>query len=116
MSKYPIVDGVMTYPDGREECMMKTLAGRMEYDRRRNAMAVRQLFKSAIGGADLRIWGAQFDHQNGRGANGSNRDDRIEVDGEWFNAALTPNDNMAKGSKRYHWQNGLYVPCKAGEQ
>lgn len=47
-----------------------------------------------------------FDHQVPR----IDQDDRIEVDGNWHNAAVHLRCNTKKGSKRYHWLNGKYVP------
>lgn len=113
-SKYPIVNGVMTYPDGRERCLMGTVSGAKEYERRRLAMERRQGYVDPISLEWL--VNPTFDHQDGRGAGGSRRDDRIEIDGKWHNAALNANTNGRKGSKRYEWRDGLYVPSKAGEQ
>jgi len=61
---------------------------------------------------------AEFDHQNGRGSGGGHRDDRIAIDGLFYNAALCHDCNTEKGSKRYEWRDGKYVPSKspAGEQ
>lgn len=104
----PEPESVTTYPDGRQVCN-DNAAGKREYKARTYKMEVRQGFRCAI---CERIAGSsmQFDHQDGRGHGGGFRDDRIEVDGKWFNAALCHRCNTEKGSKRYHWQNGKYVP------
>lgn len=100
----------MTFPDGREVCT-KTRLGKLEYDARRVAMWIRQGGKDAITGEWVDVSVAQFDHEAGRGANGGHRDDRIlNEDGSWKNAVLSPAGNTLKGSKRYHWENGKYVP------
>ena len=83
------------------------------YRTRTYEMEVRQGFKCAI---CTRISGSsmQFDHQDGRGHGGGNRDDRIVDDqGNWLNAALCAACNTLKGSKRYHWKNGAYIPCQS---
>lgn len=113
-SKYPVVNGVMTYPDGREVCQMNTAAGKREYKERTRKMCIRQGFLDAITGQHMHTWEATFDHQAGRTV--GKRDDRIIVDGEWHNAALGLQSNMQKGSRRYHWQDGKYVPVSAGER
>lgn len=112
-SKHPVVAGVMTCPDGRERCLVQTAAGNREYKARTDAMQKRQ-----SGHCALCPWylGVQFDHQDGRGSGGGHRDDRIEIDGEWYNAALCLGCNTEKGSRRYHWRDGKYVPSKASEQ
>jgi hypothetical protein len=106
-SKYPIVDGVQTMPDGKEICA-DTVAGRKKYKERTRAMVIRQGFRDPISGKPLQFWEATFDHQFGRTV--GKRDDRIVVDGEWWNAALSLESNTLKGSKRYSWQNGEYKP------
>jgi hypothetical protein len=53
-----------------------------------------------------------FEHQDGRGAGGGHRDDRIEIDGQWNNAAVDPDCNISKGSKRYTWFQGKYQPVE----
>lgn len=110
--KYPIVNGVMTYPDGREVCQ-NTSAGRREYHLRKEAMVARQGFRSAISGELIDYCRSEFDHEAGRGSNSSHRDDRIEVDGHWQNAALSHVDNSLKGSRRYRWEDGKYIPVLA---
>lgn len=111
-SKYPVVDGVMTMPDGKEICHMDTSAGRREYKERTRAMCIRQGFRDAITGENMETWQATFDHEAGRTV--GKQDDRIEIDGEWHNAALLYATNTRKGSKRYSWVNGSYVPSKRG--
>lgn len=99
---------VMIFPDGREVCS-ETKQGRRIYFGRLYVMEVRQGFKCAI---CERIAGSQmqFDHQNGRGHGGGHRDDRIEVEGSWINAALCEACNILKGSKRYKWLGNKYSP------
>lgn len=113
-----MIDGVITFPDGREVCAMNSAKGRMSYVHRTDSMAYRQgnqcpMCKGAFWSS---IGSPTFDHQDGRGGNSGHRDDRLLRNGEWYNAALCHKCNGEKGSIRYHWQNGLYVPCKAGEQ
>lgn len=78
-------------------------------------MVMRQRGLDAITGEFLDTWAATFDHQSGRGSNSSHRDDRIEVDGEWRNAALSLASNTLKGSKRYEWRGGKYLPVERGK-
>lgn len=111
MSKYPIINGVMTYPDGREVCQKKSSVGRREYARRRLIMEHRQGHVDPI--SNEWLTDPTFDHQDGRGSGGSRRDDRIKIDGIWHNAALNMDTNTRKGSKRYHWRDGKYVPAKS---
>lgn len=118
-NKYPVVNGVMTYPDGREVCA-KFGVGLKEYQARTFQMAFRQDYTCALCpasfGVDKGRWSAPtFDHEGGRGSGGSRRDDRIEMDGEWHNAALCSDCNATKGSRRYHWKDCRYVPVSAGE-
>lgn len=100
---------VHVYPDGREVCNLKTRAGIGLYAGRTLMMQKRQ-----GGHCALCHWylGMTFDHEAGRGSAGSHRDDRIEVDGRWINAALCYKCNGEKGSKRYHWVQGKYVPVE----
>lgn len=95
--------------DGREVCL-DTLVGRGEYRDRMLAMADRQDWLCAICGRAMAGWTLTFDHQAGRGLGGGHRDDRIEVDGNWQNAALHGACNIGKGSKRYEWRDGKYQP------
>lgn len=106
----PKSEAFVTFPDGREVCT-KTRLGKLEYDARRVAMWIRQGGKDAITGEWVDVNVAQFDHEAGRGHGGGHRDDRIlNEDGSWKNAVLSPANNTLKGSKRYHWENGGYVP------
>lgn len=99
---------VKVYPDGREVLDLNTAEGKRIYAIRRDEMGARQENMCAI----CRLWHCNlfFDHQGGRGADAKHRDDRILVDGEWHNAALCWDCNTAKGSKRYYWEDGKYVP------
>ena len=102
---------VFTYPpDFREVCNMQKKAGRQEYYSRTLQMLNRQDGRCAICHNPLFFLWVEYDHEAGRGANGAHRDDRIEVDGHWQNAALCRTCNSEKGSKRYHWVDGVYVP------
>lgn len=94
---------------GREICD-KTKAGKEEYLLRTVAMAERQGWMCAL--CHLPMWGStvSFEHQDGRGMGGSNRDDAIEKDDEWYNAATHIRCNGEKGSRRYRWSGGLFVP------
>lgn len=102
--------GVRTYSDGREVCDI-TAAGRRAYVRRTGEMADRQNSLCAI--CRRFMVRPTFDHQGGRGHGGSKRDDRIEIDGHWHNAALCYKDNHQKGSRTYEWRDGLYLPIGA---
>jgi hypothetical protein len=82
-------------PDGREICN-KTPAGKREYHRRITLMFDRDKGICCLCGQPLRDIEATFEHKQGRGMNGSKRDDRPEVNGVshyW--------GNMAKGSISY---------------
>lgn len=94
----------------REVLDLTTAIGTRFYKTRTYEMEKRQNFRCAIcertAGASM-----QFDHQDGRGMGGSNRDDRIVDDrGNWLNAALCHACNSEKGSKRYEWLLGKYMP------
>lgn len=97
---------VKTFLCGREVCQ-PTAAGRREYKSRTDAMQKRQGGRCALCPWYL---GMTFDHQDGRGSGGGHRDDRIEIDGKWHNAALCIQCNGLKGSRRYHWIDGIYIP------
>lgn len=114
MSKYFVAkqEAVKVYPDLREVCNMKLKAGRQEYYTRTLKMLMRQGERCAVCVNPLNFVWMEFDHEAGRGANGAHRDDRIEVDGHWQNAAVCRRCNTEKGSKRYHWVDGQYVPVK----
>lgn len=111
-SKYPIVNGVMTYPDGREVCQ-ESAVGKREYSDRTDTMCERQNNRCAICGQYLHR--PSFDHECSRG--GGKRDDRItNPDGTWKNAAVHFGCNGLKGSVRYAWVDVFYVPVSAGER
>jgi hypothetical protein len=110
--KNVVIDNAyVIHPGGREVCL-ETAAGKREYAVRSLAMMTRQGCLCAMCGES--VLSPQFDHEAGRGSGGSHRDDRIEVDGQWQNAALCGWCNSAKGSKRFSWNNGIYeeTPCK----
>jgi len=88
-----------TYPCGRQVCGKNT-AGVMEYRNRTREMWGRQMGRCALCLLPMRLEAASFDHAGGRGFSGSKRDDRIEVDGRWQNAALCWDCNMSKASRR----------------
>lgn len=112
MAKYFVAKAVIVkkYPDGREVCNDKTREGRELYTRRLVNMCVRQQYRCAICNGYIESFTASFDHQDGRGSGGGHRDDRIEVDGKWKNAALCIPCNGLKGSRRYSWQGNKYLP------
>ena len=106
----PEKDSITTYPDGREVCT-ETAAGKREYKARITEMWLRQEGVCPITGKWVDQNVAQFDHEAGRGSNGGHRDDRtLNDDGEWQNAAVSPEGNSIKGSKRYQWVDGKYLP------
>ena len=112
LPKYPVVDGVMTMPDGREICQ-DDAAGQREYARRREIMAERQLNRCAM----CREWMLEptFDHERSR--NAGQRDDRIWKDADspedrQRNAALCYPCNSKKGSRRFAWVGGIYQEVK----
>lgn len=93
----------------REVCNMETRKGREIYAERTAQMASRQRFRCAIC-KHLQL-GMQFDHESGRGSGGGHRTDAIlDAEGNWINAALCHICNQLKGSKRYKWQSGKYLP------
>lgn len=101
---------VRKFPDGREVCT-ETLAGKTEYKFRRTLMHERQHHICPLCGRYLEEYLTTFDHESGRGLGGSHRDDRIlDDDGNWKNAAVHFSCNGDKGSQRYHWQDGQYLP------
>lgn len=104
---------VRVMPDLREICNLNIKAGKGIYTLRIAQMVSRQRYCCAICGTSLNPFEApEFDHEAGRGLGGAHRDDRIEVNGHWKNAAVHHFCNMMKGSKRYHWINGKYIPAK----
>ncbi len=89
--------------DGREICNQYTSTGRKEYTKRTIAMLVRQRGLCCLCGLYLSPDEATFEHQDGRGMNGSHRDDRIEKDGKPYNGAAHGRCNVEKGSKRINY-------------
>lgn len=102
---------VKVYPGGREVCVTRLdrpegNEGRAEYKRRKEAMWKRQKGICCLYGflpqcpGRLLLKEATFEHEDGRGAGGSKRDDRIELpDGTWINGVSHLLCNGAKGSK-----------------
>lgn len=111
----PIIDGVMTYLDAdglvlREVCA-ETAAGKREYERRLGVLVLRQLGRCAI--CLKYMQKPVFDHASGRGFSGSHRGDRCwDEDGNPKNASLCDPCNGLKGSRRYEWKDGAYVPVE----
>lgn len=98
---------VRVFTDGREVVHRARI-----YMERTEAMAKRQKNKCAMCMLSFAIVGRPtFDHEAGRGMGGGHRDDRIEVNGKWQNAALCVACNGLKGSRRFHWVNGSYIPA-----
>ena len=91
--------GVLTYPSGRQVCD-KTKAGKAVYRGRVYMMWLRQRRLCCICRTALDFADAVFEHQDGRGMNGSHRDDRIEKDGKPYNGAAHSWCNVQKGSRR----------------
>jgi hypothetical protein len=99
---------VKIYKDGREVCNMLTPTGRAEYRRRREEMWHRQgdrcslqispQCKAKKGKCAFDL--VQFEHSDGRGFNGSHRDDRTFKDGKNYNSASCPYCNAQKASRR----------------
>ncbi len=103
-------EAVKVYADGREVCS-QTAAGRSEYLNRTRKAENRQWGMCAICGQPFTPWLVPtLDHQEGRGMNGAHRDDRLWIDGKPHNAALCVPCQGIKGSKRYEWREGKYVP------
>lgn len=92
---------------GEKEILdLGTTEGLRKYKVRTIEMSIRQDGLCAICGRFMVR--PTFDHEGGRGA--GKRDDRIEADGHWINAALHEICNGLKGSKRYKWVQGKYLP------
>lgn len=89
---------VRTMKDGREVCQQQTKAGADEYKLRRMIMRHRQKCLCALCGLWMSEEETTFDHERGRG--GGKRDDRIEIDGKWHNAAVHWLCNGDKGSRK----------------
>ena len=94
-----IENHVRIFSDGREICE-NTKPGRDVYKSRREAMSERQGGLCALCALPMRPYDTTFDHERTRGMGGANRDDRIEVDGVWQNAAVHFRCNADKGSQR----------------
>lgn len=110
-----IYETVRVYSDGREVCGLNP-GGRSEYRRRLWIMCERQSWQCAMCLRSMKHFeiretrfkengclfsGAPtFDHESGRGMGGGHRDDRIEVEGKWHNAAVCLACNTEKGSRR----------------
>lgn len=97
---------VWTYPSGREVCP-KTVLGKREYMRRIEAMWMRQRGLCCLCRLPVALSQCVFEHQDGRGHGGGNRDDRIERDGKPYNGASCYRCNSDKGSKRIDY-NDIY--------
>jgi hypothetical protein len=92
---------------GKKEICTKSEAGKREYKARTEELERRQDFKCAICQRVFLVM--TFDHEAGRGA--GKRDDRVlDEKGKWMNAALCMSCNGFKGSRRYRWIEGQYVP------
>jgi hypothetical protein len=107
-TKRPKKPTVEVFPCGREVVDQTTEAGRREYQKRLRLMISRQLNRCAI---CLKVRNdLSFDHALGRGHGGGHRDDRIwDAQGNLMNAALCIPCNGLKGSKRYEWNDGVYM-------
>ena len=105
----PVKVAVVRFDDGREICQQNA-AGRHEYYSRIAEMMLRQGMVCPLCEDWLSSEDVQFEHQAGRGFSGAHRDDRIVVNGHWQNAAVCGKCNTAKGSRRYEWRSGEYVP------
>lgn len=104
-------NGVWTYPSGREVCKTHTAEGQREYKHRTEVARIRQDCRCALCKRFMAFGSATLDHEEPRGFGGANRDDRMtHDDGSWRNAALCMGCNGEKGSKRYCWLDGHYVP------
>ena len=72
--------GVTRKPNGNEVCD-KSRAGREEYRRRREAVWDRDRGICCLCGRFVPLESCTLEHLNGRGMNGSKRDDRLEACG-----------------------------------
>lgn len=88
------------FPDGREVLDLSTKGGREEYRNRTMMMRFRQVDKCCLCWNFLPEEYATFEHEDGRGFNGSHRDDRIYRDGKKYNGAAHSHCNLVKGSMR----------------
>jgi hypothetical protein len=101
---YRETPAVIYYPDGREVCNTKTVAGNKEYKGRVAKMLERTKGMCCLFGYApmcagwLALIEATFEHEGGRG--GGKRDDRIELpDGRWQNGVAHLICNQWKGSR-----------------
>ena len=90
---------VLVHPDGREFCRRAVKAGKAEYKRRIAEMWTRQNGLCCLCDRPLTLDEATFEHQDGRGMGGSHQDDRIEINGLWYNGAAHYSCNYEKGSR-----------------
>jgi hypothetical protein len=88
-----------TFRDGREVCF-HTQAGRREYAKRRDEMWHRDGGICCICNRPVSLNLATFEHTDGRGMNGSRRDDRTTKDGKPLNGVAHEKCNIEQGSKR----------------
>lgn len=100
---------VKVYRDGREVCNKFCKAGKLEYKFRIIAMLKRQKGLCCLCHQPLSDSEATFEHQDGRGMNGSHRDDRIMKDGKPYNGAAHSDCNRKKGSRRIDYNAGLIL-------
>jgi len=91
---------VKVFPDGREVCNIGTAEGRRIYQGRIDDMWNRKHGLCRICCSPMGLFQATFDHEDGRGMNGSHRDDRIVKDGKPYNGAVHLKCNLEKGSRR----------------
>lgn len=88
---------------------LKTAEGKRLYEARTYEMSLAQGCLCAI--CRQLMLEPTFDHALGRGHGGGHRDDRaFDEAGNQVNAAVCVKCNGIKGSKRYAWIGGLYLP------
>lgn len=92
-------EAVKVFPDGREVCQ-NNVAGKLEYRSRTLDAAARQDWICRICHLAMNILNVTLDHEDGRGMNGSHRDDRIVKNGKPYNAAVHSWCNGEKASRR----------------
>lgn len=92
-------EAVHVFPDGREVCQ-NSVAGKLEYRARTIKRAQEQAWLCRICFLPMNILDVTLDHEDGRGMNGSHRDDRIFRDGKPYNGAVHLHCNLSKASKR----------------
>jgi hypothetical protein len=106
--KKPPRPAVRIFADGREVCT-DTPQGWVEYVKRKKEMWIRQGKICCLAGicptcpGKLNWADTSFDHEAGRGAGGSKRDDRIEVDGKKINGCCHHWCNAWKASRVIHY-------------